>query len=608
MAMHTCVQCGQPLEEKAKFCGQCGTVVEANRLAAPTANRTLVALPPTTSSVPPAAPVAVGKRTIVGLPSLGNVGPGANAPAGPPPTAPVVSPPNPPMTAPMRRTMLGVAMPGIAPLHTGQADLPRSPGPTGPVGPTIPATGPTRLPDATVAAGVRPGDETVAALPEPTPLGAPLPPRVMGETMPIPAFFVPPPAPLPEVAPPSEPLVARRPGAPLFVAALIAGGVALVGGAAIALLWRGAPPISAQPRIAADGRDVLHLVCDTRSCGDGTIASLDGAKGTFLGGETDLTLPLPLRVGDNQLSLSIDRPGMGRDETVKLVVPVAYRVRADVTTMEASHPSITIRVEAPAGTDVRVDDKPVTLDATGAGAYVVDESAVTEGPADESRVISLDLPYVVVPRGHTPENGTVSARIAVAPLRVDAPGPRTVLDEDHILIAGRAAKGATATVDGKVVTTAADGSFETSLAIDSPGDRTIEVRAGTQLLSPRTVQLAVTRVGSLADAAKSFESKAPIGYDAAMRDIASSRTGEPIVVEGEVVEARGSGHGTVVLVDDRRGCARGPCIVRVMVGRAMALQHGESMRAYGSVARAYKTPSGQSVPEVEAEFVLRSKR
>ena len=78
---------------------------------------------------------------------------------------------------------------------------------------------------------------------------------------------------------------------------------------------------------------------------------------------------------------------------------VAYRVRADVTTMSAPQPAITVRIEAQPGTVVSIDGKPVTLDAAGLGAYAIDESAATEGPADESRVVSLDSTYVVMPPG-----------------------------------------------------------------------------------------------------------------------------------------------------------------------------------------------------------------
>lgn len=425
----------------------------------------------------------------------------------------------------------------------------------------------------------------------------------MHMTMPLQVAYVPPPAPLPDMPAPPPPVIVRKRGIPLSVVAILIAVILVLGAAIIALLWKSAPPITAKATTTPDGRDALHLECEARSCPDGTAVSLDGAKATFAAGQTDLTLAMPLHIGDNPLTLEVARPSGGRDQAVKLVVHVAYRVRADVTTMSAPHPAITVRIEAKPGSTVTIDGKPVALDASGLGAYAIDESAATEGAADESRVVSLDSTYVLTPPGAAAEKGTVSARVAVSPLRVDAPCPRTTVDEDHVLISGRAPKGATVSVDGVAVTAAADGSFETTLPLPATGDHTVEVRASTQALVPRTVHVTTTRVASLADAARSFEQQQPIGYDAAMADLAG-KTGSPIVVDGAVVEARASGHRTLVLVDDKRGCAKGPCLARVVVGRDMVLARGAKVRAYGYVARPFTTPAGQTVPEIESAFVL----
>jgi RNase P/RNase MRP subunit p29 len=277
--------------------------------------------------------------------------------------------------------------------------------------------------------------------------------------------------------------------------------------------------------------------------------------------------------------------------------------------MSGPKPAITIRVEAQAGADVTVDGKPLPLDASGSAAYAIDESPATDGPADESRVVSIDVPYTVATKGRT-DKGTVSARVAVAPLRVDAPGVRGVVDEDKAVVAGRAAKGATVTVDGAPVALGADGSFSTVVPLPALGDRTIDVRGGTSgpaPMTPRTVHVSITRVASLAEAAKTFEQQKTIGYDAAMTNLTGS-AGQPIVVEGVVVESRGSGPKTIVLVDDKRGCAKGPCLTRVVVGRELPLARGDGLRAYGIVARGFTTPAQQTVPEVEAAFAIKVKR
>jgi hypothetical protein len=84
--------------------------------------------------------------------------------------------------------------------------------------------------------------------------------------------------------------------------------------------------------------------------------------------------------------------------------------------------------------------------------------------------------------------------------------------------------------------------------------------------------------------------------------------GAPIVVEGELVESRASGHHTLLLVDDRRGCAKGPCKVRVVVHQDVTFPRGAIVRACGTVAQPFATPTGQTVLEVDADFVLQTKR
>lgn len=415
------------------------------------------------------------------------------------------------------------------------------------------------------------------------------------------------------MAAPPPPRIVRRGGIPLVAVAIATGCLVLVVGGAIAFFWRAATPITALPRVTPEGTDVLHLTCDPSSCKDGTVVELNGASSTFATGAADLPLVQPLHVGANALSLHVDRPGMGRDEVISLSVPIAYRVRADVTTMNDPHPSILIHIEALPGSEVRIADKPVTLDESGKGTYALDESSATDGPADESRGVSVDVPYTVTVAAkanepaHPAEAGTVSARVAVAPLRVDAPGSRAVVDADHILLAGRAAKGANVTVNDAAATVSADGSFEATVPLPALGERPVEVRSGTQALSTRAVHLSVKRVASLVEEARARDLQPSIGYDAAMSNLAAN-TGKSIVVDGEVIEPRAAGHRMLLLVDDRRGCAKGPCLTRVVVGQDLSVTRGERLRAYGRIARAFATPSGQTVPEIEADFVVRAKR
>jgi len=490
--------------------------------------------------------------------------------ADPPTGAPRGSAPQPAVQNPARQTMLGVAVPGIAPLRAGE--------PPSPAYPRARDEAPVNV--AAVSASARTPSPASAAAPPPDPLAdipTPVPPR----------------------------LAARR-GVPITAVALLTASFVLVAGLTTAWLWRGSPPIAAEARSSPDGRDVISLHCDPSSCRDGTTVEAGGAKGTFAAGEVELVLADSLHVGPNRLSLRVDRPGMGRDEVLSLLVPVAYRVRADVSTMNGPRPSIVIRVDAAPGSDVTLDGKNLTLDPHGAGAYAVDESSATEGPADESRVVALDVGYRVTASGREAGRGTVSARVAVAPLHVDVPGSHAVVTRDAIVIAGRAAKGASVSVDGNSVDVDADGLFETSVTIPGLGERTLEVRTLTPVLVARTVHVLVKRVASLASEARDFERQNLIGYDAAVASSADS-VGRPVVVEGDVIESRTFGHRTVALVDDRRGCARGPCLARVVIRQDVAIVTGKMVRAYGHFTHPYATSPGQTVPEVEADFISSGK-
>jgi hypothetical protein len=629
MTTRTCTQCGHPLPEQAQFCGQCGaltsvpSVLTRTMLHAPAvapaaapatpsieAGPAPPAPPPPTPVQPPppkTAPVQADfKRTMLGFgaavpaPAASPAPPAAPASPAAPAAAPALAQ-KAPLAAKKPGSTLGATMVGIAPPARMDASaVPPAAPEAAPkiaasktmLGVAIPGIAPLRAGDATAA----PPAQTMRRREDlPRGVDAPLPP------------VVPAPAPITDLPAPPPPRIVRRGGVPLAAVALVAGGLVVVGGAAIAYFWHGAPPITATPRMSPEGNDVLHLTCDAASCKDGTVVTVDGASAKFATGVADLPLTRALHVGPNPLSLHVDRPGMGRDEVIALTVPVAYRVRADVSAMNGPHPSVQIHVEALAGSDVRVADTAVTLDAQGAGTFAIDESAATEGPADESRVVALDVPYTVASGGRPSEAGTVRARVSVAPLRVDAPGARAVVDADQILLAGRAAKGATVTVDGAPATVSADGTFEKSVPLPAPAEVSVEVRSGTASLAPRTVHVALKRVASLADEAKAFEKQATLGYDAALANLATD-AGRPIVVDGEVVEPRASGHRTLLLVDDRRGCAKGPCLARVVVGQEVVVARGDRLRAYGRVARAFATPTGETVPEIEADFVLRPKR
>jgi hypothetical protein len=373
--------------------------------------------------------------------------------------------------------------------------------------------------------------------------------------------------------------------------------VAVAGGAAFFFLR--SAPLVVQPGLDPQGHEQLHIRCET--CQDGTVAELEGARATFQTKVAVLLLANPLKVGNNPLTVHIDRPKLGRDESVQIIVPVAFRIRADLSDLASARPAILVRVEAVNGTDVRVDGKPVVLDASGEGVYADDISSETEGVSEELRLIDRIIPYVVTPKSGLAEKGKLTVRVGIAPLRLDAPGLHAVIDGATFRLAGRTTRGGSVTANGTPVHTEPDGTFTQPFDISSVGDLPIELRSSAPQLASRTAHLVIKRVEHLADEAKAREQAPEATYDTIAGDIPAA-VGKAIFLEGDVAEARTTSAQTVAIVDDARGCSHAPCLARVTYGGDTRFKHGDILRVYGRVTRAVAYGSS-TLPEVEADFV-----
>ena len=509
------------------------------------------------------------------------------------------------------KTMLGVAIPGIAPLNPGQPAqhplaAPQPPGHFGSqnktmMGVAMPGIAPTRQgPHGQQPHAQQPpsGQHRAGGYSRPpssqvnnTMLGAPMP------------AIAPMPAPYVEEQLPMAPMATQKRGVPIVVAiGLLV--VLLLGGAAVMfLLYKPASPVVAVPELDAEGRDVLKLTCE--GCADGTKISIGASAATLDKHEAHLLLPQPLKVGQNLLVLKIDRPGAGRDEDVKLEVPVAFRLRADLSTLSATPPTITLRVEAHPGSDVRIAEKPIALDASGVGAVAVDVGPDTMGPSDETKRIDRTIDYSITPKGGAPQKGTVRAQAGIAALHIDTPSSHAVFDQDLAWVSGQTTPLAEVSVNDHKVTADASGVFATKLEALPVGETKVHVVSRPKNFAARTLDFAITRVARLEDAARAFEAEGPLGYDA-YADGTSSRNGAKVALDGEIVEARrGTPHQWLLLVETRRGCSKiGQCLVRVQDFGEGEVSRGEHVRIYGRFLHSV-TAAGKTIPEVAADITLR---
>jgi hypothetical protein len=606
------------------------------RAGAP-ALRTMLGMPATDLGLPPnrapaAAPAVQNAPNFGGTVPLGGANSAAPAaPAAPAGPAAALAPHN------AQKTMLGVAIPGIAPTHGAGAgaDAPRSAA-SAASGDGSLASGPTPLslqskqstmlgvaiPGIAPTHGSAPGRHgATMQMPESpqqqqaqqqaqqaqyqprmpsqvqnTALGVMVPPEV--KIVPRPKTLIDAELALPL---PAAPQLPEKKGIPaIAVVGILFAIVAIAGGGIAFFALRNSGTLSAIPQLDETGKESLKIGCTT--CPDGTTVSLGASTASVTAGNAVLPLPAPLSIGDNDLTVKIERPAGGRHEDVKVHVPVAYRVRADLSTLSAKPPAITVRVEATPGSVVSVEDTPVALDATGRGAYAIDLTKETEGTG-ETKSFERKIPFAITPKGGKQETGQLTARTAIVPLALDAPGRWLITDKGTAAVAGQTRPGSTVTIDGQSVAVDAQGKFGVRVELSAVGDKALEIVAASPPNAPRSVKVKVTRVASLTDAAKGEDAQNPVGYDAFGAE-PEKKIGTKVMVEGDVVDARATAGHTVLLIEDKKHCAKGAsCLVRVVHGDEDKAARGDIVRAYGHVLGSV-TASGKTVPDIEASLVL----
>lgn len=552
------------------------------------ANRTIVGMPardvPGHGSASPSSTVKLGgaplqpvapsapSGTIVGLsmtrPLGSNPVPGLAPPAGAP--------------KPASGTLLGVARPGIAPLSPDErraldeadAGEPDPPGyePAPELGATI---GPN--------AGKWP----------PTPRDQPG--WEVGRKRQRVRVDVP-----PASRPPKKAAASRK---RLVMVLSTAAGLALAA-VLVALFWSSAPPLSARAKADADGREGVELRCP--SCPDGTKVSIGDASAVMSGHSALVPLPAALSLGENKKKVVIDRPGSGRDETVSVVINVAYRIRPDLAGLQGDKPAIQIIAEAAKGTTISVDGKALPLSG-GRAVESIDVSEACTGQSAESKTISRQIPYVITPESGPPEQGVVSVSVGVVPLSLEAPGPHVTIDGQSFVLAGKTMKGAEVLAAGRPIAVRPDGTFAQVMNVSSVGATQLEVRARLAGLAPRLVPIKVRRVESLEAAAKDFASESPINYAPLLANL-NGQIGKAIAVGGEVIEARKQGYQTVILLDvaGSSGCpSAGTCTARLVQGAESPTKKGDLLRVYGHVSRAFSVQGRADLPEIEVDFLLK---
>ena len=550
------------------------------------------AAPPAGDPTPPAPTRANLKGTMIGIAPPTFTPPAATpAPAMPAAGPPGASPPATAAPAPQQRafsgTMIGLAPPSAPP--------PPPPSPeTPPAAPAPTPGGAPRLASAnkTVLGVARPG---IAPLNPGQAKSTPPPAAVVSKTVPS----WPPPllAPVAE-APASS---GRKPARRVSVAAtiaIVACAMLLVMAAMAFVMLRGRGSVSARAGLDAKGREVLELSC--AECPDDTKIWIDAAPVRFRGGKAALPLRAPLKVGENPLLIVLERPGRSREE-IALSIPIEFRVRGSTDELSQEIPKVSVLASTLEGTKLEVDGKPVPA---GPGDLRFDYEVTSEltGPEASVKTLERTVPYKATSASGSVQAGQVEIRIGVTPLIVDAPGASIIVGGKEIVIAGRTAPGAVLKVGNETVPLDPEGRFVRKQAL-RVGENKLLVRATLKDLAPRLVQVSVRCSDNLEREAALQRAMAQASYADVLR-AGDAATGRSVALEGQLQDLRHDGYSSVLLVDVKKGCAKAPCLAKVIYGVETQLEKGRDLKAFGKVLRFVDGPrTGQRIPEVRADLV-----
>jgi hypothetical protein len=369
------------------------------------------------------------------------------------------------------------------------------------------------------------------------------------------------------------------------------------------------PSVHATVAQGAEG-DVLRLALPDAA--PGTTVRYGGQERPVENGQVELPMAAgALRIGDNELVVEVVSAGV--TTRVPITLTLEYRVRADLTGLEATPPAIHIVVEALPGSTFTLEGRPVALDAGGNARIAVPLATLSPGP---DGALTHSAPYVVTGPGGASSSGTVSTRIPVSRLELRHPLDGAVTDRETLEVSGRTSAptadqaGPRVRVEGVEAPVAADGTFRVEVPLPTPGPdgrAVLHVVAHRPGAAPRALEIGVRRVADLRRAAADLPVDRALVYDRIVAAPDQAR-GRFVALEGQVynVDVQ-DGHGVLQMLV--RGCTRPDrCPLWVTYAPAGPIELGAVVRVVGTGAgtQQFRAESGEvrTVPRVDASYVL----
>jgi hypothetical protein len=501
---------------------------------------------PVAASAPSTANASrLGKGTLIGVSTPIELM-AAPPPPPPPPPAPEVK-----RNVP-KGTMMGVALPGIAPTN----DKPKP-------APVVARKAPAFVPPPPPPAAPPPGMTTLAIEPESLP----------------------------------SKKGSRAPAVILIVLAVL--------GIAGVIAWvslRGHPPPSVRAEVRGDAAALqLYLRCE--KCADGTAIDLgEGRSASFLNSEVSFPLAAgEIKAGTNTFKGTVTQKGE-KPHPLSLDVPIPYLVTPSLSPLAKGEPAIEVVFEVSKDVkSISVDGENVEIEGGTATARVV----VPVG-GDDAKTFDRTVKYEVTQAKGDPTKGSLKLSVPYAPLRVGLPGRRPLVEGDGLDVSGHTQAGATvrlgAAPDAPTVVSDKDGLFKGRAKIASDA-KTLEVRAFGPKLAPRAITMTLSRD------AKALRAEAVTPFDK-IAEAPDANAGK-IVVLKMTAEQSGEDEGRALAVGEAKCGATEPgkCpVVRILLPSGAAPAKGALIEVVGVVVRGVPILKGKATAiEIDASIVTAEK-
>jgi hypothetical protein len=466
-----------------------------------------------------------------------------------------------------KSTILGVALPGIAPTH-----------------------GPNDPPSAPQAAAPQYG--------APPPIEAYVPQAAFA-----PPQFVAPPPPEAPVVPDVAPV--RRSRAPAVVLLL----VARIGHAAtvVYVVFMRPKPAPAMSGELAGEADAPQLVVACGECGAGSELTLGGKSAPFTQGKATLAIdPSETTVGSHEFKGTV-KVGDGKPQPFTLQVLVPFSVAPSLAPLAKGKGAVDVDVTvAPEVTSVTIDGKEAKID----GGHATRAIAIP-APDGDARSFEKAVEYAVVWKGGE-RKGSIKLVVPYASLKLALPGRRPIaIGAEELDVTGRATPGATVRIgagdDAPTVVADKDGAFKARAKIGA-SDEKLQLLAYSAKAAPRALSVSIVHAESKAAAEKAMRAEAK---DAAAAVAApASHVDEVVVLKADVVnvfeeDGRAGFRGDVHGKDAASGDEGIGAPVRVLLPSGVTVQKGDVVEIVGVVTRAAPLASGKgTAAEIDASFVV----